>query len=512
MRDKYARNPGADILDAIEHWLSTYIKFAQDNDLYILTLWAAHTHLVSETYTTPRLLLDSPAPGAGKTTTLDHLQRLCSHPVQAASLSSPAMLARLLERGPRTILVDEADRTLSPKMEGVGELLAVLNSGYRFGASRPVLVPDKESGGWQPREMSTFGPVAMAGNSPDLPDDTRSRCIRVLLLPDYDGDAEDSDWQFIEMHADLLREQIASWADDVRETVKDMRPEYPAGLRGRNRERWAPLLKVALAAGGPWPNRCMDLIASDLEDQESDREAGIDRLPRHVQLLRDIAEVWPDGEDFYSTSNMLFRLRSHRTDYWGEQNQYGALTPQGMGRMLSKHFNIKSARQPGNRSDGGRGYYQRFFLKSWQSFGIDVPTQEGVSQKPVKAVGTGRTGHQLTDVTGSDHSDRFPGEVGEPAENVAGLAKKDGLVGYPDTPSEPDQKPSEDDLEDTRVTIIHDAATRAADDGISGGKLMREVKDQTGDGSGAIATADEMVAAGILRSDNGRYYLNGAAA
>lgn len=53
--------------------------------------------------------------------------------------------------------------------------------------------------------MSTYGPVALAGNSPNLPDDTRSRCITVLLLPDLDGTVADSDWQHIEEDALALQ-------------------------------------------------------------------------------------------------------------------------------------------------------------------------------------------------------------------------------------------------------------------------------------------------------------------
>src|SRR5690606_35977466 len=124
-----------------------------------------------------RLVLDSPVPGSGKTTVLEHMHRLCVRPVQAASISSPALLARLLEKGVRTILIDEADRSLDPKKEGVAELIAILNSGYKVGGTRPVLVPTKE--GWDAVEMSTFSPVARAGNSPNLPDDTQSRSIRV---------------------------------------------------------------------------------------------------------------------------------------------------------------------------------------------------------------------------------------------------------------------------------------------------------------------------------------------
>jgi hypothetical protein len=64
-------------------------------------------------------------------------------------------------------------------------MIAILNSGYKFGAARPVLVPVK-GGGWEPRDMPTHAPVAMAGNSPYLPADTVSRLLRILLMPDLE--------------------------------------------------------------------------------------------------------------------------------------------------------------------------------------------------------------------------------------------------------------------------------------------------------------------------------------
>ena len=52
-------------------------------------------------------------------------------------------------------------------------MIGIINTGYRVGATRPVLVPTK-GGGWDAKEMSTFAPVAMAGNNPNLPADTAS--------------------------------------------------------------------------------------------------------------------------------------------------------------------------------------------------------------------------------------------------------------------------------------------------------------------------------------------------
>src|SRR5215211_6158650 len=85
---------GAELLDDVRAWLTRFISTVAEADLDLLTLWAAHTHLVVETYTTPRLQLDSPVPESGKTTCLEHLQRLCLRSVQMASLSSPALVTR----------------------------------------------------------------------------------------------------------------------------------------------------------------------------------------------------------------------------------------------------------------------------------------------------------------------------------------------------------------------------------------------------------------------------------
>jgi hypothetical protein len=101
-------------LDDVRDWFARFVCTVAESDLDVLALWAAHSYLCAETYTTPRLVLDSPVPESGKTTVLDHFKRLCRDPIQVASLTSPALLPRLLEQGPRTVLLDEVDRMLAP--------------------------------------------------------------------------------------------------------------------------------------------------------------------------------------------------------------------------------------------------------------------------------------------------------------------------------------------------------------------------------------------------------------
>jgi len=369
-------------LDEVREWLGRFVCTTGDADLDLLTLWAAHTHLCMETYTTPRLILDSPVPGSGKTTVLEHLERLCLSPVQVASLSSPALLTRMLDAGLRTVLIDEADRSLNPNKDGVAELLAVLNSGYKRGGTRPVLVSAGD-GAWKVAEMQTFCPVAMAGNNPNLPEDTKSRSIRVLLMPDIHGTAEESDWELIDEEARELGEQLAEWAEKVRVPIRTARPPLPDGVKGRARERWSPLKRVATMAGGRWPGVVDAMASKDLERIKIEQEDDIVVQQPHVLLLTHLHEVWPKGRafvHFVSTEGLIDPLVKKHPEIWSEESSYRRrLTAQRMGRMLVTSYNIHSDRQPNPDEPEKkiRGYRRSTLAPAFGQFGMDPPKQTG---------------------------------------------------------------------------------------------------------------------------------------
>jgi hypothetical protein len=355
------------LLQNIRGWLGTYISTLADTDLDLLTLWAAHTHLVFETYTTPRLLIDSPVPESGKTTVIEHLQRLCLRGVQIASLASPALLTRMLDIERRTILIDEADRSLNPDKEGIADLMSIINTGYKRGATRPVLVPGGNNQ-WEVAEMPTFAAVAMAGNNPNLPDDTRSRSIRVLLLPDLDGTVEESNWEEIEEEAGELHDQLFCWAEQVREDVRTNRPGLPDGIIGRFREKWSPLKRVAVAAGGDWPDRVDEMAVQDKKAYEMNKEDGLIQEKPAIVLLRHIHEVWPSDKSFLPTTDLIDQLIDLYPSKWGSEGPFGKpLTAKRLGGMLAKSYNIHSD-QPTH--GGPRGYHRPAFLKPWTRMGV----------------------------------------------------------------------------------------------------------------------------------------------
>jgi hypothetical protein len=383
-------------LTVVRTWLGRFVSVPDDIDLDLLTLWAAHTHVALETYSTPRLVLDSTMPGSGKTTVLEHMQRLCFSPIQAASISSPALLARMLSKGIRTILIDEVDRSLDPKKPGVEDLIAILNSGYKRGATRPVLVPAK-GGEWDVDEMSTYSPVAMAGNSPHLPDDTRSRSIRVLLMPDLYGVVESSDWEEIEGDAHDLAVSLTEAMEGAREYVRTVRPPLPDGCVGRMKEKWNPLKRVAAAAGGTWPATVDRLIERDMEEAIMEKEEGLMKLPPQMVLLGDLYAVWGQDEPFVNSRELVKRLVDGNPDYWGAASSYGkTLTFQRMGRLLAQ-LKIHASKN----SHDQRGYLRNAFAKHWRQSGIAPLNEPSEPSRTVEPSNRTNDAPALVDGVGS---------------------------------------------------------------------------------------------------------------
>lgn len=152
------------------------------------------------------------------------------------SHATPTLIARVVANDRPTLLLDETDNLLDPKREGVGDLVSILNSGYRQGGVRPTLTPAK-GGGWDVSQLPTYAAVALAGIGDHLPDSLRTRCIVIELDRAQPGEIQHTDWDEIEPQAHALRDQVTAWAEQGLTTPK---PKID-GLHGREREVWLPL-------------------------------------------------------------------------------------------------------------------------------------------------------------------------------------------------------------------------------------------------------------------------------
>lgn len=370
-----------ELLDILRNWITRFIYVQEESDLDIIPLWIIHTHLATELYTSPRLLIDSPLPGSGKTTLLEHLSQFCKDPVQMASVSSGAMLGRITKDGTRTLLIDEADRALDPKRPNVGDLIALLNSGYKRGSTRPVLVQKNKD--WEIEEMPTFSPVAIAGNSPNIPEDTRTRCIVVKLLPDSQNRAQESDWEALEFPAYQIKLDILASVEMFREPITQSNPRLPKDCVNRFKEKWKPLKRIASLAGADWEERVDKYILQDIQNIREQSENGDSKVSPQIQLMKDLYEIYGGERTFIGTLTIIQKLARHNPEYWGELSVSGrAISEQRLGRILNSKFYINSQRL----GDSPRGYHSNQFERIWESLGLSLmkPTEPTELPKPTE--------------------------------------------------------------------------------------------------------------------------------
>ena len=72
-----------------------------------------------------------------------------------------------------------------------------------------------------------------------------------------------------------LAARLADWAESVRVVIKETAVDLPEGCTRRARERWRPLKRIAVVAGGGWPDVTDELIVANLAEEAAMREDGL---------------------------------------------------------------------------------------------------------------------------------------------------------------------------------------------------------------------------------------------
>jgi hypothetical protein len=85
-------------------------------------------------------------------------------------------------------------------------------------------------------------------------------------MPDLEDQIEDSDWEAIDEEAAALRDIVAQWADSIRADIKGLKVELPDKCIGRSKEKWRPMKRIAVMAGGHWPETTDRLIERNLAE------------------------------------------------------------------------------------------------------------------------------------------------------------------------------------------------------------------------------------------------------
>lgn len=259
---------GNELLGYVRAFLSRFCRFPSEEALTAVALWVAHCHatdpegvLVWEA--TGRLMFVSSDPDSGKSRALSLVAMLTGSRFgtmmepTCASVAAIVGTAHEVTKADGTVIgkaheaacLDESDLLLG-KGTRQSALRALLNAGYQRDGHMPVMR------GSTLEARPVFGPCALAGldvvMTPKLkPLITRSVVIRMVpsaeRVPAPGRQARDM--------ALLLHRALTAWCVQERDALAGAEPALPDHLINRDVDIWVPLLAIAEAAGGEWPER-----------------------------------------------------------------------------------------------------------------------------------------------------------------------------------------------------------------------------------------------------------------
>jgi hypothetical protein len=289
---------GAAVLSHAEAFIRRFCSFPDEHALVAVTLWAAHAHMVEYFHTTPRLALLSPEAGSGKTRVLEVLDLLVPRPMFCLSASAAAIF-RTLANEQVTLLFDEVDTIFAKrgKEDSNEDLRGLLNAGYKRGATIPRCVGPKH----EVQYFAVFAATALASLG-DLPDTVMSRSVIIRMRRRAPRErVEPFRLREHEAPGHAIRGRLAEWAYQVGPKAGLAWPPLPEGVVDRPAEVWEPLIAVADAAGGGWPERarsaCMALV----------KVAQDRKLTLGIHLLGDLRTIFGEA-DTLPTAVILERL------------------------------------------------------------------------------------------------------------------------------------------------------------------------------------------------------------
>ncbi|HEY6969167.1 MAG TPA: DUF3631 domain-containing protein, partial [Candidatus Angelobacter sp.] len=271
---------------------------------------------------------------------------------------------------PFTILLDDCQHTFGPSERQ--QLVAILNSGTSRDAT--YVLGD--------REYCLFGPKAFSGNAP-LPPSLAARCIPIQLSRKKPSQVIS---RFDPETARGAAVNILQWLDSlvtepewIIARVKQGPPALPARiLTAREHDCFEPLLQIANAIGGSWPQKVATAIVACSKR--------IHRSPS-VQVLADV-RLWffiRKDPDYLLSRDLLPLLGSMENRPWA-----GWKTSSGksLGHLLDR-FGIFSRNFDDGSKKNIKGYVFKDFQDAWERY-VQPYTAEEIADRD-RSAAEGRT-------------------------------------------------------------------------------------------------------------------------
>ncbi|KAB1977837.1 DUF3631 domain-containing protein [Streptomyces triticiradicis] len=357
---------GAALLDEVEAFHRRFNVFPHEAAYVAVALWDAHAHLLDCFDSTPRLAFLSPEPGSGKSRALDVVETLVPRSMAAADASAAALFRSVsgIDGGRPTILFDEIDTIFGPKAGDNEQLRGFINAGHARG--RPVYRCVGDGANQQVQGFPSYCAVAVAGLG-SLPDTILTRSVIIRMRRRARNEKAEPFRSRIHIReGNEIRDRLAKWAESVEKQVAGAFPALPDGVTDRPADVWEPLIAVADAAGGHWPERarkaCVTLVtASKANDKGS----------LGVRLLTDLRDHVMAGIDRLPTVAILDRLNALDDAPWADLNGK-PLDNRRLSKMLAEYMtadtepiasrNIKTA------GSVLKGYYATDLHDAWQRY------------------------------------------------------------------------------------------------------------------------------------------------
>ncbi|MEU6688456.1 DUF3631 domain-containing protein [Streptomyces sp. NPDC046832] len=357
---------GAALLNEVEAFHRRFNVFPHEAAYVAVVLWDAHAHLLDCFESTPRLAFLSPEPGSGKSRALEIVETLVPNPMAAVDASAAALFRAVagVDGKRPTILFDEIDTIFGPKAGENEQLRGFINAGHR--RNRPMFRCVGDGANQTVQAFHSYAAVAVAGLG-YLPDTIRDRSVNIRMRRRARNETiEPYRTRIHEKEGFALRDRLATWAEQVSERVMNVWPTMPEGVTDRPADVWEPLLAIADAAGGDWPDRareaCVVLVAASKAN---------DKGSLGVRLLTDLRDHVMVGIDRLPTVAILDRLNAMDDAPWADLRGK-PLDNRRLSRMLAEYMtadnepitsrNIKAA------GSVLKGYYAADLRDAWARY------------------------------------------------------------------------------------------------------------------------------------------------
>ena len=346
---------GDDLLSNIARTIRQYVVLSK-MQADAIALWVVMTWVHDRLEVAPFMNVTSAVKRSGKSTLADVLGALVYRPLATSGRITAAPLFRLIERDGPTLILDEADTF----MRDDPELAGIINGSQRRSAAYVIRC---EGDKFEPVRFSTWSPKAILGIG-NLPDTVTDRSI-VINLERKSAGEQITLWRHRDRAAiSELQSKIARWVEDRRGAIISNLPAvaFPSGLDDRQQDSWEPLIAIAEAASGDWPERaqhaCTGLCASS-DDKESVKEL----------LLADLSTLFEvkGNPDALETVDILAYLNNRDDRPWPEWSPGKEMSARALASQL-RSFKIAPATVRISADRTAKGYKREAFLEAWSRY------------------------------------------------------------------------------------------------------------------------------------------------